>query len=115
MNESTPITDLWSAYEASTLAERKAWDRLIRVESQHGEAEAGFRHPRVVVADAVYFEATAPKASIRRAIVSRPVSSRQGMEVLRNLARDLTSSRYLPGDVRVALKAARSAGWRVPA
>lgn len=115
MIESTPTTDLWSAYEASTLAERKAWDRLIRLESQHGEAEAGFRHPRVVVADAIYFEASARKAAIRRAIVSRPVSSQEGMKVLLSLARDLTSSRYTPGDVRAALKAARAAGWRVAA
>ncbi|WP_271144924.1 hypothetical protein [Brevundimonas sp. NIBR10] len=115
MNESTPIADLWAAYEAATIAERKAWDRMVRIESQHGEAEAGFRHPRVVVADAIYFEASARKAALRKVILSRPVRSQEGMAVLRDMARDLTSGRYVPGDVRTALKAARGAGWRLAA
>ena len=112
MTKTQPISELWTAYEAARSAQRVAYDRVVRVEQRYGAAPYGNRHPKVVIADAMVDELSSRLRDARKAILSRPVDGAEAMDVLRRLARDVSSQRHIPRDVRTALKAARLAGWR---
>ncbi len=112
MTKTQQIHELWAAYEAAKAAQRMAYDRVVRAEERYGTAAYGYRHAKVVIADALADELAVRLRDARTSILRRPVDGAEAMDVLRRLARDVSSQRHIPRDVRAALKAARLAGWR---